>query len=189
MLGIFVALSSMAGKEDKSGKGTPGMVKRDLGPDNLNMELYTITGEKTNLAAFKGKAYLIVNVASKCGFTPQYSGLEELYGKYRDKGLVVVGFPANNFGNQEPGTNEEILDFCRTRYDVSFPMMSKISVKGEDKHPLFVNLTEKSSMPGEIKWNFFKFLLDGNGELVARFPSQTKPLDKELTDQIDKLLD
>lgn len=144
----------------------------------------TITGDKTSLEDFAGKAILIVNVASECGFTPQYAGLEELYSKHKDKGLVVIGFPANNFGDQEPGTNDEILEFCTSQFNVTFPMMGKVSVAGVDKHPLFSELTENSDLPGEIKWNFSKFLLDRNGKLVARFGSKTKPLSEELQAEI-----
>lgn len=148
----------------------------------------TITGDSTNLAAFKGKVVLIVNVASKCGNTPQYAGLESLYEKYKDSGLVVIGFPANNFGGQEPGTNDEILDFCTSEYNVTFPMMAKISVKGDDKHPLYVELTEKSSLPGEITWNFSKFLLNRDGELVARFEPKVLPESDEVVGAIKALL-
>jgi len=157
-------------------------------PDYMNIPFKTISGHDSTLAAFKGKVILIVNVASKCGHTPQYAGLEKLYEQYKSKGLVLIGFPANNFGGQEPGTNEQIASFCKTTYGVTFPMMAKISVKGEDKHPLFVQLTEKSNIPGEIKWNFSKFLLDRSGKLVARFPSEVEPADPQLTSKIESLL-
>lgn len=153
-----------------------------------NIPFQTITGDTTSLADLGGKVVLLVNVASKCGYTPQYTGLEELYRTYKDSGLVVIGFPANNFGGQEPGTNEEILEFCSSKFDVTFPMMAKLSVKGDNKHPLFVSLTEQSKIPGEIKWNFFKFLIDRNGQLVARFESSVEPMSDELTGQIKKLL-
>jgi len=152
------------------------------------MHFNTITGQPDSLAAYKGKVVLIVNVASKCGFTPQYKGLEALYLAKKDKGLVILGFPANNFGSQEPGTDKEIQNFCSTTYDVTFPMMSKISVKGDDKHPLFTYLTEQSNMPGEIEWNFTKFLIDRDGKLVARYKSKTTPEDTELVAKIDELL-
>jgi len=147
----------------------------------------TITGHDSSLADFHGKVVLIVNVASQCGFTPQYKDLEVLYEKYKDRGFVVIGFPANNFGSQEPGTNEDILKFCSTTYSVTFPMMAKVSVKGDDKHPLFKYLTEESPVTGEVKWNFSKFLLDRQGNLVARYPSETKPLDPKLTGRIETL--
>ena len=154
----------------------------------LSYEFLTITGDTVSLSDYAGKVILIVNTASKCGYTPQYEGLEKLYRKYKDEGFLVLGFPANNFGNQEPGSNEQIRGFCTSRFDVTFPMMSKISVKGEDKHPLYVYLTEKSNLPGEITWNFNKFLLDKNGVLAARYESRTKPLDKELVAEIERLL-
>jgi glutathione peroxidase len=153
----------------------------------LDIPFKTIAGNDSTLAAFKGKVVLIVNVASKCGFTPQYKDLEALFERYKARGLVVVGFPANNFGAQEPGTNEEILKFCTSNYGVTFPMTAKVSVKGVDKHPLFKFLTEQSSLPGEIRWNFSKFLLDKDGHLVARFPSEVKPLDPKLTGRIEAL--
>ena len=153
----------------------------------LTIPFKTITGNDSTLSAFKGKVVLVVNTASECGFTPQYEGLEKLYEKYKDRGLVVVGFPANNFGHQEPGTNEQIAKFCSTKYSVTFPMMSKVSVKGADIHPLFRYLTEQSPIPGEIKWNFSKFLLDKNGKLVARYLSEITPLDSGLTSRIESL--
>jgi glutathione peroxidase len=149
----------------------------------------TIDGTATNLAAFDGKVKLILNVASECGNTPQYKDLEALYRRYKDRGFVVIGFPANNFGGQEPGSNEQILEFCTSRYDVTFPMMAKISVKGEDKHPLFKALSEDSPIPGEISWNFAKFLLDRDGKLVARFDPKVQPMSDEVVGSIEKLLD
>src|SRR6201993_81883 len=133
--------------------------------------LKSIDGQPVSLKSYRGKVLLLVNVASKCGYTPQYAGLESLYEKYKDRGLVIVGIPANNFGSQEPGTNEEIKKFCSSKYNVSFPMMAKVSVLGEDKTPLYQYLTDKSQDPqfgGDIKWNFTKFLVDRKGNLVAR---------------------
>ena len=154
----------------------------------LSYPFVTITGDTASLSEFAGRVVLLVNVASECGYTRQYAGLEKLYRTYKDKGLVVIGFPANNFGGQEPGTDEEILQFCSTKFDVTFPMMSKVSVKGSDKHPLFVYLTEQSPIPGEIAWNFSKFLLDKQGKLIARYPSQVEPMDKEVVSKIETLL-
>ena len=148
----------------------------------------TIDGKEQPLSAYKGKTLLIVNVASKCGFTPQYKGLEALYGKYKDRGLVVLGFPANDFGWQEPGTDAEIQQFCSTTYGVSFPMFSKISVKGAKIHPLYKYLTESSQPAGDISWNFNKFLVDGSGRIVARWGSRTTPEDKELAEKIQETL-
>lgn len=157
-------------------------------PAVRDIPLETITGDNITLADVNGKAILIVNVASECGFTRQYAGLEELYQTFKDSGLVVIGFPANNFGGQEPGSNEEIMNFCQTKFDVTFPMMAKVSVKGKDKHPLFTKLTESADFGGEIKWNFSKFLLDRNGNLVARFGSSTKPMSDKIVGQVKELL-
>jgi glutathione peroxidase len=151
----------------------------------------SIEGQPLPLAKFEGKVMLIVNVASKCGFTPQYEGLEAVYEKYKEQGFVIVGFPANNFMAQEPGTNEEIKTFCSTRYNVKFPLYSKISVNGEDKAPLYQFLTDTSANPktgGEIKWNFTKFLVDRNGKVIARFESAVKPESPEVTAAIEKAL-
>jgi glutathione peroxidase len=153
--------------------------------------LPSIDGRPSPLAAYKGKVLLLVNVASKCGFTPQYKGLEALYEKYKDQGLVVIGFPANNFGAQEPGTNDEIKTFCSRTYHVSFPMYSKISVKGDDKAPLYQFLTDKAANPttgGEIGWNFTKFLVDKDGKVIARFNSQVTPESPELTSAVEQAL-
>lgn len=151
-----------------SANSKTGMEKQ-VTNDYLSVPFKTIDGHDTTLAGFKGKTLLIVNVASKCGYTPQYESLEKLYEKYEKLGLLVIGFPANNFGSQEPGTNEEIKTFCEAKYHVTFPMMAKVSVKGVDIHPLFAWLTQKSPHPGEIKWNFSKFLLDKNGKLITRY--------------------
>jgi glutathione peroxidase len=141
-----------------------------------------LTGEEINFADFKGKKILIVNTASKCGFTKQYIQLQELYDKH-GKNIVVVGFPANNFGKQEPGTNEEIDTFCKKNYGVSFPMASKVSVRGDDMHALFSWMTELENpdFTGNIKWNFEKFLFDENGNLIHRYRSQTSPTDEKIT--------
>jgi glutathione peroxidase len=138
----------------------------------------TIDGDEQSLAAYKGKAMLIVNVASKCGFTPQYKGLEELYEKFQDKGLVVLGFPCDQFGHQEPGDEEEIRNFCSLNYDVKFPLFAKIAVNGADTHPLYKYLKKeaKGLLGSEsIKWNFTKFLVDKNGKVVRRYASTDTP--------------
>jgi len=152
--------------------------------------LPSIDGADASLNQYKGKVLLLVNVASKCGYTPQYAGLEALYEKYKDQGLVVIGFPANNFGAQEPGTNEEIKSFCTRTYHVSFPMYAKVSVKGADKTPLYHYLTEEANPAtnGEIGWNFTKFLVDRNGKVIARFESKIKPEDPGLTGAVEKAL-
>ena len=140
----------------------------------------TITGESTSLGNYAGKALLIVNVASKCGFTPQYKGLEELFRKFKDRGFEVLGFPCDQFGHQEPGNETEIQNFCSTTYDVTFPMFSKIEVNGPNTHPLYQEL--KKAKPGifgteKIKWNFTKFLVDPKGNVVARYAPTGKPAD------------
>jgi len=154
-------------------------------------ELNDIEGKPAKLAQYNGKALLLVNVASKCGYTRQYAGLQSLYAKYQDAGLVVLGFPANNFGAQEPGTNEQIKDFCATTFNVTFPMFAKISVKGDDIHPLYAFLTSAESNPnfaGPIKWNFNKFLVDREGNVVGRYDSKVEPMSEELVADIEKAL-
>jgi glutathione peroxidase len=156
-----------------------------------DFEMADIDGQKTPLKNFKGKVILVVNVASKCGNTPQYKDLQELYGKYKGKGFVVLGFPANNFKQQEPGSNAEIKEFCSTTFGVTFPMFSKISVKGDDIHPLYKWLTSKENNPefaGDIRWNFDKFLADAGGKIIARFTPKTKPLDEKVIEAIEKAL-
>ncbi len=153
--------------------------------------LDSLKGQPTPLADFKGKIMLIVNVASQCGYTPQYEGLQALYMKYKDQGFVITGFPANNFGGQEPGSNEEIGAFCKSKYGVTFPMFSKISVKGSDMAPLYRFLTDKTANPksgGDIQWNFTKFLVDRNGKVIQRFEPAIEPLSKELEGAVETAL-
>ena len=157
--------------------------------DLLQIPVKDIAGKDTNLAALAGKAVLVVNVASKCGYTRQYAGLESLYKTYKDKGLVVVGFPSNDFGAQEPGTEAEILQFCTSKYSVTFPLYSKVTVKGDSAHPLFTALTGPAGgAPGPVKWNFNKFLLGKDGTLLQRFDSKVEPESEELKAAIDKAL-
>jgi glutathione peroxidase len=149
----------------------------------------TIEGREISLKDYEGKVVLVVNTASKCGFTPQYEGLERLYERYKDRGFVILGFPCNQFGAQEPGNEAEIAQFCSLTYNVSFPMFAKIKVNGDDAHPLYQHL--KSARPGllgteAIKWNFTKFLIDRRGAVVDRFAPQTKP--EDLSAAIEKLL-
>jgi glutathione peroxidase len=135
-----------------------------------------IDGKNTILAAYKGKVLLIVNVASKCGFTPQYKNLEAVYEKYKDQGLVILGFPCNQFGGQEPGTDEEVKQFCTSKYFITFPLFDKIEVNGPNRHPLYVALAgETSPFPGDITWNFNKFLISRDGKILKRFDSKIKP--------------
>jgi glutathione peroxidase len=153
--------------------------------------LNSIDGHPAPLAAYKGKVVLLVNVASRCGFTPQYTALESIYEKYKDSGFVIVGIPANNFGAQEPGTNQEIKTFCSSKYNVKFPMMAKVSVKGEDITPLYQFLTDATIHPqtgGEIKWNFTKFLIGPDGHVITRFESAGTPDSPEVTSAIEKAL-
>jgi glutathione peroxidase len=141
----------------------------------------SIDGTPVELSSYKGKKVLIVNVASKCGYTPQYADLQELHEKYGDK-VVILGFPANNFGGQEPGSNLEIASFCEKNYGVSFQMFEKISVKGKDRHPLYTWLAEQSGE--EPSWNFCKYLIDENGQVMAFYPSAVNPLDEQITGQL-----
>jgi glutathione peroxidase len=156
-----------------------------------DFEMLDIDGNKVSLEKFKGKVVLIVNVASKCGLTPQYQELQAIYSKYREKGFVILGFPANNFLKQEPGTNAEIKEFCSVNYGVRFPMFSKISVLGEDIHPLYRFLTAAETNPefaGKIRWNFDKFLVDKNGTIINRFHPKIKPQDPEVIKTIEAAL-
>jgi glutathione peroxidase len=153
--------------------------------------LNSIDGQPAPLAAYKGKLVLLVNVASKCGYTPQYSALQSSYEKYKDRGFVIVGIPANNFGAQEPGSNQEIKTFCSSKFHVTFPMMAKVSVKGDDITPLYQFLTDKSSNPqsgGEIKWNFTKFLIGPDGRVITRFEPEITPDSPQVTSAIEDAL-
>ena len=150
-----------------------------------DFSLKSIDGQNMPLSAYKGKTVLVVNTASQCGFTPQYTGLEAVYNQYKDKGLVLVGVPANNFGGQEPGTNAEIKTFCSRNYHVTFPMASKVSVKGSDQDPLFKYLSQTA---GEPKWNFTKYLIGRDGKVIKKFDSPVKPESPELTSAIEAAL-
>ena len=155
----------------------------------LDFTLKRIDGTEQNLGAYRGQVLLLVNVASKCGLTPQYDGLEALYAKYRGKGFAVLGFPANDFARQEPGSDGEIADFCRSTYGVEFPMFSKITVKGEGQHPLYRKLTSlPAPLGGEVQWNFQKYLVNRRGEVVAKFDPRTAPDDPGLVAKLEELL-
>jgi len=177
---------------------TMGLPDVQAGEEGLQMAAKTTTlydftmddidGKPVNLSQYKGKVLLVVNTASFCGNTPQYTDLETVYEQYRDKGFEILAFPANNFGQQEPGTNAEIKGFCLTKYSVSFPLFSKISVKGDDKHPLYRYLTEQSPFPGEVEWNFQKYLVDRSGKIVARYHHRTKPLAQEIVQDVERVL-
>ena len=171
----------------------PAAIKAEGPMETVREDLYsfkvrTIDGEDKALSDYRGKALLVVNTASRCGFTPQYKSLEALYEKYRSRGFEVLGFPANNFMGQEPGTDAEIREFCDLKFHVTFPMFSKISVKGKDMHPLYGYLTGGAGFDGPIQWNFNKFLVDGRGRVVARYGSSTDPLSKDLTEKLESIL-
>ena len=147
-----------------------------------------IDNKPRSLHDFKGKVLMIVNTASFCGNTPQYAGLQTLYERYRDQGLTILAFPANDFGKQEPGDNKEIAEFCYTKYSLEFPLFSKVVVTGEQKHPLYRYLTEDTAFPGEITWNFQKFLVNREGTVIARYAPRQKPLSPQIVDDIEKAL-
>ena len=162
-------------------KGKPTMSEKSV----LDFAVKNIDGQEVKLDAYRGKAILIVNVASKCGYTPQYDGLQATYAKYKDQGLVVLGFPANNFLGQEPGTNEEIKTFCQTKFNVSFPLFAKISIKGDDIHPLYQFLTSNA---GAVTWNFNKFLIGRDGKIIRHFESKDKPEGEAVISAIEQAL-
>jgi glutathione peroxidase len=164
-------------------------VVAETGANVAEIRLKDIDGKETTLKAQKARVLLVVNVASKCGLTPQYEGLERLHRKYKDKGFSVVGIPCNDFGGQEPGTPEEIKQFCSTKYDVTFPLMEKVHVKGPDQHPLYTALTGKdAAFPGDIEWNFGKFLITADGKVLKRFSPRTTPDDPELVKAVEAAL-
>lgn len=180
---IAALYSCQSGKEKTSHTTSKSPQVQKLSKNFYDYTVDGLTGNSINFADFKGKKVLVVNTASECGYTKQYEDLQKLHETYKDR-LVVVGFPANNFGGQEPGSDAEIASFCQKNFGVTFPMASKVSVKGEDTAPLFQFLTQKSLngvKDSEIKWNFTKFLLDENGKLIDSFPSKVKPTDEEIT--------
>lgn len=161
---------------------------RPMTQDVLAFRARTIDGADRSLADYRGRVLLIVNTASRCGFTPQYASLEKIYREYRERGFEVLAFPANNFMNQEPGSDAEIKNFCSTRYETSFPLFAKVSVKGRDITPLYSYLTRESPFPGDIGWNFTKFLVGRDGRVVARFDPKTDPADAKVTEAIERAL-
>ena len=182
VLSFVTLIASFAGAQSKPG----GKV-----PEVLNFTVNNITGQPVNLAKYEGKVVLIVNTASECGYTYQYEGLEKLHKKYVSQGLSILGFPSNDFGQQEPGTNSEIQQFCKANYGVEFDMFSKVPVLGPGKAPLFDYLTSRSTNPrfaGEIKWNFEKFLIGRDGQILGRFPSEVEPESRQMTDAIEAAL-
>lgn len=162
------------------------------GESFYDFTMKTIDGKEISLDQYKGKVVLVVNVASFCGYTKQYTGLEQLYKKYKDNGLVIIGFPANNFGAQEPGSDAEIKEFCSSKYNVTFQMFAKISVKGDDKHPLYKFLTSgggNAELAGEVAWNFEKFLINKNGKIVSRYKRNIEPMSDEIVTVVEHELD
>ncbi|HEX9251830.1 MAG TPA: glutathione peroxidase [Ignavibacteriaceae bacterium] len=178
---LFLFLSKSEASNENKGNGMEKNIKQIIVKD--------IDGKSVKLSDYKGKVLLIVNVASYCGFTKQYAGLEEIYKKYKDKGFEILAFPCNQFGEQEPGTNEEIKNFCLSKFDVTFKLFDKIDVNGKDKSPLYSILTDNEvTGKSDIKWNFEKFLIDKDGNVVARYPSKVEPSSKELTSAIEREL-
>jgi glutathione peroxidase len=172
-------------------KGNSSTYKNNImNNDTINISDITvknIDGQEVNLSDYKGKVLLIVNVASHCGFTPQYTALEQIYKKYNANGFEILAFPSNDFGGQEPGTNEEIKNFCTSKYDVTFPMFDKIKVLGDEKSPLYARII-KYPPEGDVSWNFEKFIVDKNGNVVGRFKSKVTPDSEEITSAIEKEL-
>lgn len=162
-----------------------GAAPREESMSVHDLNVKDISGKDVSLRDFAGKALLIVNVASECGYTPQYAGLQELWERYRERGLVVLGFPSNDFGGQEPGTDAEIQTFCSSKFNVTFPLFSKVPVKGDAKTPLYLRLTAGS---GEVKWNFTKFLVGPDGKVIQRFEPKVAPLDPALVDAVERAL-
>lgn len=191
LLTIIVALALSLGYAVNLGSAQAGQEGPLMAAKTTSLYDFTlndIDGKPVNLSQYKGKVLLLVNTASFCGNTPQYSDLQSMYDQYSEKGFEILAFPANNFGQQEPGSNEEIKSFCFSKYSLTFPLFSKISVKGSDKHPLYQYLTEQSPFPGEVEWNFQKYLVDRSGNIVGRFHHRTKPLAPEIVKEVERVL-
>lgn len=190
---LFAFISLVSAVFTASADASPKAARKDKKtmPAIYSIPLKTIDGRTTTLAEWRGKAILLVNTASACGYTPQYKGLEELFDKYKGKGFVVLGFPSNDFGGQEPGAEKEIKSFCELNYGVSFPLFAKVKVKGEDKHPLYRFLQEENpnaESRQEVKWNFSKFLVDREGKVTKAFPSKVEPMSGEMTQAVEAAL-
>ena len=189
---LTVAAVAVATKDEGTKAGTEKVTKTEKnmsGKTLFDFKVKDINNKEVDLSQYKGKVVLVVNVASKCGYTRQYTGLEKIYNKYKDRDFVILGFPCNDFGGQEPGTNEEIKEFCSTKFAVTFPMMDKVAVLGEGKAPLFAWLTNNEvTGSGDIKWNFEKFLINKEGQIVERFISKDEPEGQKITSAIEKLL-
>jgi glutathione peroxidase len=196
---LFLLLAACAAPKAApaaAGAPSPTPVPVAAAPEQQEVEpvidhtVESLAGKPVKLSDYRGSVLLIVNVASECGYTPQYAGLEKVYEKYADRGLVVIGFPSNDYGAQEPGSADEIQQFCEKNYGVKFPIMAKVHAKGPEKAPIYKTLTEETGegIKGEVKWNFTKFLVDTNGKIVARFEPKVEPESAELTGAIEKLL-
>ena len=193
-MGLMAASSPAFSQADERDRGEQAVRSHDLMTAAKTASVYDFTledidGTPLPLRTFRGKVLLLVNTASFCGNTPQYAGLQTVYEQYQGQGLEILAFPANNFGKQEPGTDGEIKNFCYTKYSLTFPLFSKISVKGADKHPLYQYLTEQSPFPGEVEWNFQKYLVDRKGNVTARYRPSTKPLSREIIQDVERLLE
>lgn len=180
----FIACPMLSAQAKKPEKSALAVQSKSV----LDFTVNTIDGKQQRLSSYKGKVLLIVNTASECGFTPQYETLEKLYETYKDKGFRILAFPANNFGQQEPGANAEIKSFCMSKYHTTFDLFEKISVKGADQHPLYQYITKDSPAPGDVKWNFQKYLVDRSGRIVKRYMSAVEPMSTEVRGEVEKLL-
>jgi len=185
-LGLKVA--GLVFKAKEAGARRRWAMKKGQGAKLYALEAKSIEGKEKTVGDYKGKVLLIVNTASACGFTPQYEGLEALHKKYQGKGLAVLGFPCNDFGAQEPGDEAKIQSFCKARFGVTFDLFAKVTVKGPAKHPVYKYLTEESGFEGDIPWNFAKFVVDRDGDVIARFGPDTEPLDEALTSKVEEAL-
>ncbi|MDH5498700.1 MAG: glutathione peroxidase [Nitrospira sp.] len=185
-LGLFAFTESDVKAREKQ-PNVPSHAETSTAP-LYGFRLPDIDGHPVDLKTFKGKVLLIVNTASMCGNTPQYAGLQEMYERYQERGFEILAFPANDFGQQEPGTNEEIKGFCYTKYSISFPLFSKISVVGKEKHPLYQYLTERSPFPGRVTWNFQKYLVDRSGNLIGKYDPGMNPLSPTILSDVEKAL-
>jgi glutathione peroxidase len=197
VISVFQITIAGCSRSDKESSNSQTSIKtnqdKSEGKNYLNKNIYdlsvkTMDGEEVKMSDYKDKVLLIVNVASKCGYTPQYEGLETIYEKYKDKGFEVLAFPCNDFGEQEPGSNDEIRTFCETKYNVTFPLFDKITVLGSDKNPLYERLINNSEPTGDIDWNFEKFLINKNGDITGRFKSKVKPESGELIAAVESEL-
>ncbi|THJ18672.1 MAG: glutathione peroxidase [Nitrospira sp. CG24B] len=185
-LGLFAITESDISAKEKQ-FNVPSHAESSMAP-LYGFRLPDIDGHPVDLKTFKGKVLLVVNTASMCGNTPQYAGLQEMYERYQERGFEVLAFPANDFGQQEPGTNQEIKGFCYTKYSISFPLFSKISVVGKEKHPLYQYLTERSPFPGRVTWNFQKYLVDRSGNVIGKYDPGMNPLSPTILSDVEKAL-